>query len=284
MTLNPLIGIGLRHLHYKQVLEECPSIGWFEVHSENFLACGGNLPELIAKVSQQYPISLHGVGLSLGSADGILTDHLKRISNLIERVNPQFISEHLSWGHVDGIYMPDLLPVPYTEESFNVFKQNIMVTQDFLKREIFIENPSSYIEYTSSNQHEAEFLVSLCKATDAKILLDVNNIFVSSWNHGWNAKEYIDAIPRNLVKEIHIAGHSIKELSNAQTLRIDTHNNFVCDEVWDLYAYAIQKFGPTPTLLEWDADIPSLEILMTEAAKCEPYLSSHNENMRVANA
>jgi uncharacterized protein (UPF0276 family) len=284
MTLNPLIGIGLRHPHYGQALEELPSIGWFEVHSENFLARGGNLAELISKVAQHYPISLHGVGLSLGSADGISTKHLERLSNLIKRVNPKFISEHLSWGYIDGIYMPDLLPVPYTEESFNVFKQNILITQDFLKREIFIENPSSYIEYKSSNKHESQFLIELCKATNAKILLDVNNIFVSCWNHGWSAKEYIDSIPKNLVKELHIAGHSVKELPNNQILRVDTHNAYVCDEVWGLYDYAIQKFGPTPTLLEWDADIPSLETLVAEASKCGPYLSFQKENMSVANA
>lgn len=284
MTLNPLIGIGLRHPHYKQVLEEHPPIGWFEVHSENFLTRGGNLSELIAKVSEHYPISLHGVGLSLGSAGGVSTDHLERLSNLINRVNPKFVSEHLSWGYVDGVYMPDLLPVPYTEESFNVFKQNILIAQDFLKREIFIENPSSYIEYKSSNKGESQFLVELCRATDAKILLDVNNIFVSCWNHGWNAKEYIDSIPLDLVKEIHIAGHSIKELPDNQTLRVDTHNNYVCDEVWALYDYAIQRFGPTPTLLEWDADIPSLDVLMDEASKCDAYLSPHKENVRVAHA
>lgn len=284
MTLNPLIGIGLRHPHYKKVLEEHPPISWFEVHSENFLARGGNLAELIAKVSKHYPMSLHGVGLSLGSAEGISKDHLERLSNLIDRVNPKFVSEHLSWGYVDGIYMPDLLPVPYTEESFNVFKQNILITQEFLKREIFIENPSSYIEYKSSNKDESQFLVELCRATDAKILLDVNNIFVSCWNHGWSAQEYIDSIPENFVKEIHIAGHSIKKLPGDQTLRVDTHNNYVCDEVWNLYDYAIQKFGPTPTLLEWDADIPSLDVLIDEASKCEAYLTSHKTNVRVAHA
>ena len=284
MTLNPLIGIGLRTPHYKKVLEAHQPIGWFEVHSENFLAHGGNLVEFIAKVSEHYSISLHGVGLSLGSSGGISRNHLERLSNLIKRVKPKFVSEHLSWGYVDGIYMPDLLPVPYTEESFTVFKHNILMAQDFLKQEIFIENPSSYIEYKSSEKNESQFLVELCIATSAKILLDVNNIFVSSWNHGWNAKEYIDYIPKNLVKEIHIAGHSVKKLSNHQTLCVDTHNNYVCDGVWSLYDYAIQRFGPMPTLLEWDADIPSLDILVSEASKCEPYLSSHKDNMRVANA
>lgn len=284
MTLNPLIGIGLRYPHYTQVLEERPSIGWFEVHSENFFSNGGNEIKALLNISEYYPISLHGVGLSLGSSDGISKVHLDRLSNLVHQVQPKFVSEHLSWGHVGGIHMPDLLPVPYTEESFNTFKRSISISQDFLKREILIENPSSYIEYKSSRLHESYFLVELCNQTGAKILLDVNNLFISSWNHGWNTKEYIDSIPFNLVKEIHIAGHSIKELSNDSTLRIDTHNNYVCDEVWALYDYTVQRFGPIPTLLEWDADIPSLNVLIEEASKCESYLSSYKVNRGVANA
>lgn len=284
MTLNSLIGIGLRYPHYTQVIEERPSIGWFEVHSENFFSEGGNGINALIGISEHYPISLHGVGLSLGSSKGISTDHLKRLSNLIKRVQPKFVSEHLSWGYVDGIYLPDLLPVPYAEESFNTFRRNILVTQDFLKREILIENPSSYLEYNSSSQHESNFLVELCHRTGAKILLDVNNLFVSSWNHGWNTKEYIDSIPPDLVKEIHIAGHSIKALPNNNTLLVDTHNNHVCDEVWALYDYAIQRFGPIPSLLEWDEDIPSLDVLIDEASKCDPYLASQKINMSVANA
>ncbi len=284
MALNQLIGIGLRHPHYKQVLEDLPSIGWFEVHSENFFANGGINAQLITQVSLNYPLSLHGVGLSLGSASGVSYEHLARLANLIERINPQFVSEHLSWGQVNGIFMPDLLPVPYTQESFQVLKQNILITQDFLKREIFIENPSSYIEYHASEQQEAQFLVELCKATGAKILLDVNNIFVSASNHGWDAKQYIDSIQKGLVKEIHIAGHSTKTLPNNQILRIDTHDSFVCSEVWDLYAYAIERFGSTPTLLEWDAEIPALSVLIDEASKCETYLSSYQKQARQAHA
>ncbi|RTK93443.1 MAG: DUF692 domain-containing protein [Rickettsiales bacterium] len=282
--MNPFIGIGLKAPHYKQVLEEHPPIGWFEVHSENFLARGGNIPKFIAKISEKYPLSLHGVGLSLGSAEGLSTNHLELLSNLIKRVNPKFVSEHLSWGYVDGIYMPDLLPVPYTKESFNILKRNILIAQDALKQEILIENPSSYIEYKSSKQSESEFLVDLCKSTGAKILLDVNNVYVSAWNHAWNAKKYIDSIPENLVREIHIAGHSVKELPDNQILRVDTHNANVCDKVWNLYNYAIEKFGPIPTLLEWDADIPSLDALVAEASKCEPYLLSHASNAGVVNA
>lgn len=273
--MNQLIGIGLRTPHYRHVLDDRPSMGWFEVHSENFFSEGGLALETLISISGYYPTSLHGVGLSLGSAEGINSNHLKRLLGLISKIQPILLSEHLAWGYVDGIYMPDLLPLPYTEESLKLFSQNIMVAQDFLQREILIENPSSYIEYNSSSMEESEFLVKLCKSTGAKILLDINNVFVSASNHNWNAYHYIDTLPRDLVKEIHIAGHTTKRLSSNQIIRIDTHNNFVCQEVWDLYKYAIQKFGPIPTLLEWDADIPEIEVLIQEASKASNYLPIH---------
>lgn len=272
--MNSLIGIGLRYPHYKQVLDERPSIGWLEFHSENFFGEGGKAVNVLCSVATHYPISLHGVGLSLGSANGIQEQHLLRLKKLIALTNPYLISEHLSWGQVEGIYMPDLLPIPYTNESLATFCQNVSFAQDFLGRTILIENPSSYIEYKASDQKEVDFLVTLCKRTGAKILLDVNNVFVSASNHGWNAKKYIDAIPVGLVAEIHLAGHSIKTLVSDQILRIDTHDQCVLQEVWDLYAYAIERFGPLPTLLEWDAKIPSLEVLINEASKALLYLQA----------
>lgn len=283
MTLNPLIGIGLRAPHYKQVLEELPSIGWFEVHSENFFAQGGNAINLLQSISARYPISLHGVGLSLGSTS-ISKEHLERLSSLIKKIKPCFISEHLSWGYVNGIFMPDLLPVPYTEQSLEVLARNIDITQNYLNRGILIENPSSYIEYTASVKSEADFLVELCLRTGAHILLDINNIFVSAFNHNWDSKQYIDSIPKHLVKEIHLAGHSVKHISDNHILRIDTHDNPVCDEVWALYHYAIKRFGPIPTLIEWDADLPSLDILVKEASKAANYLLTHGENRRILHA
>lgn len=282
MTLNPLIGIGLRAPHYKQVLEELPPIGWFEVHSENFFAQGGNLINLLHSVSAKYPISLHGVGLSLGSKT-ISQWHLERLLKLIKRIQPCFISEHLSWGYVNGIFMPDLLPIPYNEESLDVLARNIQITQEFLNTDILIENPSSYIEYTASVKQEAAFLVELCQRTGAKILLDINNIFVSASNHNWDSKHYINSIPKHLVKEIHLAGHSIKKISHDEILRIDSHNNPVCNEVWDLYDYAIKRFGPTPTLIEWDADLPPLEILIKEASKAATYLLTNTVKTRSPN-
>lgn len=273
MNLNQLIGIGLRSPHYDQVLEEQPAIGWFEVHSENFFNRNGLSLAKLHRISEMYKISLHGVGLSLGSAVGIDKRHLARIKNLKEFVNPFLISEHLSWGSVDGYFVPDLLPVPYTDESLRIMVDNINLTQDYLQTEILIENPSSYIEYQTSYISEVEFLVTLCRKTGASILLDVNNIFVSAANHGWNAFKYIDAIPREMVKEIHIAGHTTKVLSSNQTIHIDTHNDFVSPFVWELYAYAIARFGQTLTLLEWDSAIPSFQTLVDEAAKALVYLS-----------
>jgi uncharacterized protein len=272
LNSHPLIGVGLRHPHYHQVIKERPPIGWFEVHSENFFQAHVAL-DLLGEIRKDYPISLHGVGLSLGSADGIQKEHLIRTQSLMNKINPFLISEHLSWSRIGSVHMPDLLPLPYTEESLNIFCRNVEHAQEFLGRELLIENPSSYLEYKISCLSETEFLVTLCQKTGAKILLDVNNIYVSCTNHGWDAHKYIHSIPNNLVKEIHLAGHSRRSIADNHDLLIDTHNQRVCQPVWDLYKYAIQKYGSTPTLLEWDADIPDdINTLIEEASKALCYL------------
>lgn len=275
MNLNQLIGVGLRYQHYAQVIEERPSIGWFEVHSENFFHQGGPAINTLSIIREDYPISLHGVGLSLGSASGALKNHLIYLKELIALIDPFLVSEHLSWGYVDGVYLPDLLPVPYTKESLKIFAQNINLTQDFLKRELLIENPSSYLEYNITDMEEVDFLSSLCQITGAKLLLDINNIFVSCSNHGWDARSYIDKIPINLVKEIHLAGHSTRVIAPDHIIHIDTHDNNVCSEVWNLYEYAIKKFAPIYTLLEWDAKIPEFAVLQQESSKALAYLKKH---------
>lgn len=271
MLVRSSIGVGLRYPHYQQVLEDNPPIDWFEVHSENFLYSGSPARGLLRQVREHYPISLHGVGLSLGSADGVCFEYLERLKSLMVDIQPFLMSEHLSWGKVGGVYLPDLLPVPYTTESLNIFTQNVEVTQDFLGRAILIENPSSYLEYGESNISEIDFLVMLCQKTGAKILLDVNNVFVSSHNHGWDPEQYIDAIPNGMVGEIHIAGHSTQEINGDKRLYIDTHDQEVCPGVWALYEKAVKKFGPIPTLLEWDAKIPELSVLMQESKKALQY-------------
>ncbi len=270
MSPQPFIGIGLRRPHYQDILEQKPKVDWFEVHSENYLIDGGVALAMLSSVRKDYPISMHGVGLSLGSAQGIENSHLARLKKLADNLDPFLISEHLSWNYVDNVYLPDLVPVPYTEEAIQIFCDNIEQAQNFLKRQILIENPSSYIEYVASNYSEPEFLAKIAVKSGAGILLDVNNIYVSSVNHGWDAKAYISSIPKNLVKEIHLAGHSVKTIKD-QKLLIDTHDNFVCQEVWELYALAIQRFGNVPTLLEWDANIPELAVLVNEASKAREF-------------
>jgi uncharacterized protein (UPF0276 family) len=266
------VGVGLRHPHYSYVLENKPSIGWFEVHSENFFMKGGPTLHLLEKICQDYPLSLHGVGLSLGSTQRLDTNHLKNLKELILRFSPFLISEHLSWSSIQGFYLADLLPLPYTEESLQIIAQHIDETQSYLEREILIENPSSYMEFTSSTFHEAEFLTTLCQMTGAKILLDINNIYVSSINHGWNANAYLRSIPPQRVGEIHLAGHTCTTFQDGSHLLIDDHGSHIGAEVWDLYYQSLQMGIRAPTLIEWDTNIPSFEILMKEVKKAEMYL------------
>ncbi|HAT9803938.1 TPA: DUF692 family protein [Legionella pneumophila subsp. pneumophila] len=271
-TINgAMTGIGLRAPHYAQILEEKPDIDWLEVHTENFLLEGGPLLELLFSISQHYPLSFHGIGLSLGSAEGACTTHLNRIKTLIDRFKPALLSDHLSWSAIGSTYLPDLLPVPYNEESLIMISNNIDKVQSCLKRTLLIENPASYLEYQTSSYSEPDFLAEIIKRTGAKLLLDINNIYVSCSNHNRDPYQYIQKIPHEAVQEIHLAGHSIAYQDNMSFLRIDTHNNYVCPEVWDLYRYAIHYTGLVPTLLEWDTEIPSLDTLLNEARKSACY-------------
>ncbi|KAF8818535.1 MNIO family bufferin maturase [Rickettsia endosymbiont of Cardiosporidium cionae] len=261
-----LVGIGLRLQHFDSILKDKPKIGWLEVHSENFFSYTDDLKKLY-QIAKIYKISLHGIGLSLGSAELVSETHLARVKQLIEYIDPFLVSEHLSWSSTEGVYFPDLLPIVYNQHSFNQFCKNITRTQEFLQREILIENPSSYLEYQNSDQDEVEFLVSLAQKSGAKILLDVNNLFVSATNHKWDPYKYIDTIPKNLVHEIHLAGHSKMHIADNEVLLIDTHDHFVDPKVWQLYSYAIRRFGSTYTLVEWDENIPTLQKLIEESYK-----------------
>jgi uncharacterized protein (UPF0276 family) len=272
MPINKRVGIGLRLPHYQYVLDNAPLIGWFEVHSENFFMKGGPALQLLDRICERYPLSLHGVGLSLGSAERVDPGHLKKLKTLIERFSPFLVSEHLSWSRVGGQYLPDLLPVPYTDEALEIFSNHIDETQNFLGREILIENPSSYLEYHVSTMTEPEFLNALCQKTGAKLLLDINNAYVSSVNHEWDPSFYLQNIFPSLVREIHLAGHSQKTFEDGSSLLIDTHSSHVCEKVWVLYAEALQLGMRAPTLIEWDADIPDFEVLMGEAQLAEGYL------------
>lgn len=274
--IDPLIGVGLRHPHYEYVLQHQPPIGWFEVHTENFLQRGGNALGFLQSVAERYPLSLHGVGLSLGSASDLCFNHLSRIKDLVNRINPFLLSEHLSWGAVDGYHLPDLLPIPYHEKSLDIMVAHVRQVQDYLGRELLIENPTSYLTYRESEMEEVDFIIELCQMTGAKILLDLNNLFVSAHNHAWDPFQYLQTIPQQMVKEVHLAGHSIKRIDEGFFLRIDTHDDQICEEVWHLYDFTVQRLGRIPTLIEWDAKIPSFDTLMKEARKASLILQQEN--------
>lgn len=257
------VGIGWRAQHHRDLLDALPAIGWLEVHSENYFG-GGTPLHFLEKAREHYPISLHGVGLSLGSADGIDARHLQQLKRLIDHIDPGMVSEHLSWSRAGGISAPDLLPLPYTEEALDVITTNICHVQDVLGRQILIENPSSYLTFRESTIPEWEFLAAVAERSDCGILLDLNNIYVSAHNHGFDAGAYLRAIPPARVQEIHLAGFQENRLEN-RSIYIDTHSRAVHEDVWALYAQALRQFGAKPTLIEWDKDIPALPVLLDEA-------------------
>lgn len=265
------VGVGLRAPHYREVLATRPAVGWFEVHSENYFGAGGPAHRYLEQVRSSYPVSLHGVGLSLGSADPLNQTHLLRLKQLIARYEPMLVSDHLSWSSIDGRYLNDLLPLPYTEEALAHVVARVRAVQDVLGRELLIENPSTYLQYAHSTIPEWEFLAEVARAADCGILLDVNNVYVSTCNHGFDAHAYLRAVPPERVKEIHLAGHTRKRLASGEIL-IDTHNAPVAAPVWSLYDETLARIGPRPTLIEWDTDLPPLAALLEEAARAQTYL------------
>jgi uncharacterized protein (UPF0276 family) len=245
---------------------------------------GGTPPRYLETIRTDYPISLHGTGLSIGSAEGLDRVHLERVRRLVERIAPGLVSEHLSWSIVGGTYLADLLPLPMTEEALEVVCRNIDQAQTFLKRRILIENPSTYLQFRHTTISEWEFLAAVTERTGCGILCDVNNIYVSSCNHGWRASTYLAALPRAAIGEIHLAGHTVRQLDNGQTLRIDDHGSRVAPEVWTLYAEALVRFGPVPTLIEWDTNVPPLTTLLDEAARATVLLNEVQHEANRADA
>ena len=260
-------GIGLRAPHYQDMLAAPPDVGWLEVHSENFFCDGGPALDYLEKFRALYPISLHGVGLSLGSTDALSQTHLAKLKRLAQRIDPFLISEHLCWGHAGGRHLNDLLPLPYTEEALAHMVSRIAEVQDVLGRRILIENVSSYLEFADSTIPEGEFVAEVSRRAGCGILLDVNNIYVNSVNHGFDAQDYLKSIPAEAVGEIHLAGFDM-----AGECLIDTHGNRVAAPVWDLYENALLRLGPKPTLIEWDTAIPELAVLLAEAGRASNYL------------
>jgi uncharacterized protein (UPF0276 family) len=264
-TVPAAAGIGLRFQHHQAVRGTQPPIAWLEAHTENYFG-GGPSIRMLESIRRDYPVSLHGVGLSLGSADGLDAAHLARVREVVERIDPGLVSEHLSWSVAGGTYLADLLPLPLTEEALALFCRHVAQAQDFLQRRLLIENPSSYLRYAHSTIPECDFLAEVASRTGCGILCDVNNIYVSACNHGWDASGYLAALPEAAVGEIHLAGHSVRQLEGGQVLRIDDHGSRVSEAVWSLYEEALARFGPVPTLIEWDNDVPPLAVLLDEAA------------------
>ena len=270
--MPPTAGVGLRFPHHRAFVDTRPSVGWLEVHAENYMGGGTPLHDL-ETLRRDYPVSFHGVGLSLGSADGLDPAHLERLARVIERIEPQLVSEHLSWSVVGHTYLADLLPLPMTQEALDVVCRHVEQVQERLGRRMLIENPSTYLQFRHSTIPEWEFLACVAARTGCGILCDVNNIFVSAQNHGWDASAYLRALPPAAIGEIHLAGHSVTTLDSGATLRIDDHGSRVDPAVWALYAQALAGFGPVPTLIEWDTNIPPLEVLLGEAAQADRFLA-----------
>jgi len=261
-------GIGLRAEHYGAVRERRPRVGFLEVHSENYFGAGGRPLQVLDAVRREYPLSLHGVGSSLGSTDELNATHLQKLKALIDRSAPMLVSEHLCWSSIDGRYLNDLLPLPCTEEALVHVSDRIQRVQEYLGRQILIENLSTYLEFVHSAMPEWEFLAAVARRSGCGILLDVNNVYVSACNHGFDAARYIQNIPVGCVGEIHLAGHTVNAHPQGVIL-VDTHNRLVTEAVWQLYALAVERFGDVPTLLEWDTDLPALDVLVGEARKAD---------------
>jgi uncharacterized protein (UPF0276 family) len=271
-TLPVAAGIGLRAAHHERVSAERPAMAWLEVHTENFLG-GGATPALLESLRDHYVISLHGVGLSLGSADGLDEDHLARIAALVRRIAPAAISDHVSWSVTGGVYFNDLLPIPYDEEALAVIARNVMRFQEAIGRPVMVENPSTYLRHAQSDRAEPQFLAELTRRTGCGLLLDVNNVFVSTENHGDDARAYLAAVAHLPIGEIHLSGHHLRQIGN-RSIRIDDHGSPVSDPVWALYEHALSLIGPRPTLIEWDSALPPLGTLLGEAGKAQVHLDA----------
>jgi uncharacterized protein len=260
------IGIGLRTVHYGEILGKRPSVDWFEVLSENYMDTGGRPVYVLDQIAERYPVALHGVSLGIGNTDPLNLEHLRKLKKLAARTRAHWISDHLCWTGILGRNTHDLLPMPYTKEALRHTTDRVRQVSDFLERPLVLENPSSYVEFASSTMPEWEFLSRLAEDADCGLLLDVNNVYVSSFNHGFEPNVYVDAIPADRVVQYHVAGHTHKG-----THIIDTHSDHAVPAVWELYRRAWARTGPTATLYEWDEDIPALEVVMAEASKARAW-------------
>jgi len=262
-------GVGLKPAHYRDILEARPAVGWFEVHPENYMGAGGPPHRYLEAVRERYPLSLHGVGLSIGGAQPLDTAHLARLAALVRRYQPGLFSEHLAWStHATG-FLNDLLPLPYNESTLAHVASHVSQAQESLGRTMLLENPATYLRFSDSPIAETEFLGELASRTGCGLLLDVNNAYVAAVNHGFDAGDYLDRFPMEFVQEIHVAGHVRRVDDLNQPLLIDSHDTPVPDPVWALLARALKRSGPQPVLIEWDSDIPEWAVLMDHAARAQ---------------
>jgi uncharacterized protein (UPF0276 family) len=271
------LGVGLRTVHYPHILEKKPQVDFFEILSENYMNTGGRPLWVLDQVAERYPIVMHGVSLSIGSVDPMNREHLAKLKKLAARTKALWVSDHLCWTGVAGRNTHDLLPMPLSEEALAHVVARVKTVQDFLERPLILENASTYAEFTTSSMTEWDFFARLMKEADCGMLLDVNNVYVSSYNHGFDPIAYLDAVPTERVVQYHLAGHT-----NKGTHIIDTHNDFVIDEVWKLYAHSVRRTGNVATLLEWDADIPEFTVVHAEALKARAYRDAKVRVLRAA--
>lgn len=264
------LGVGLRTVHFPHILEQQPEVDWFEIISENFMDSEGRPRQVLNQIAERYPIVMHGVSLSIGSTDPLNHDYLKKLKLLAESINARWVSDHVCWTGVAGRNTHDLLPIPYTEETLSHVVKRIRTVQEILERPLVLENPSSYLEFQDSTMTESEFVCRMAEEADCGLLLDVNNVFVSSVNHEFDPVAYVEAIPAERVVQCHLAGHT-----NCGTHLIDTHDGKVIDPVWNLFQLLHQRTGGVATLLEWDADIPPFPVVHEEVLKARQYMAEN---------
>jgi uncharacterized protein len=268
-------GVGLKPQHWSEIISERPDIGWFEIHAENFMEAGGPPHHALSSIRDWYPLSVHGVGLSIGSAEGIDLEHLQRLKCVCDRYRPDLVSEHLAWSTHGGAYLADLLPLPYSQATLDLVVRHVDQVQSVLGRMILLENPSTYVQFAGTEMREVDFLASVAARTGCSLLLDVNNVLVSATNHGFDATSYVDSFPLESVGEIHVAGHHADRDDANNILLIDAHGSSVADQVWTLLARAVELGGRKPVLVEWDNDVPAWSTLQEEARKADRILTAN---------
>ncbi|WP_310618823.1 MNIO family bufferin maturase [Flexibacterium corallicola] len=266
-------GVGLKAEHYREILEAKPPMAFFEIHAENYMGAGGAPHAYLEEIRQCYPLSVHGVGLSIGGEGSLNRDHMLRLKSVVDRYEPGLVSEHLAWSTHDTHYYNDLLPAPYTRETLDRVVSHICQLQEVLGRKILLENPSTYVVFEQSTYSETDFLKEVVNRSGCGLLLDINNVFVSATNHGYSAQGYLSSFPLEHVEQYHLGGHAQDEDEHGYDLLIDAHDREVCDPVWLLYEQTVQKTGRRPTLIEWDANVPQWPVLAKEAYRAEAILN-----------